>query len=124
MSASSTTVHPEELHLHIKKPATATDRTPQARCRNCTDHGKPGVDTRWICGQCTNRPGLCSRQCFEEWHIEMGFEILSAARRVRTESAPAEPLAEPQEAREPQEAPEVIQELASELLSAADWARR
>ena len=120
MSAESTTVHPEELHLHINKPATPMDSTPQACCQNCTAHGKRGVDTRWICGQCTNRPGLCSRQCFEEWHIEKGFEILSAARRVRTESAPAHP--EPQEARVHQ--PQVIHELARELLSAADWVRR
>ena len=96
MSAASTTVHPVELHLLIKKPDTATDRTPQARCRNCTSHGRQGVDSRWICGQCANRPGLCSRQSFEEWHIGKGFEIFSAARRVRTESAPAHP--EPQEA--------------------------
>ena len=52
MSSSSTTAQPEELHLHIKKPATATNATPKARCRNCTAHGKPGVDSRWICDTC------------------------------------------------------------------------
>ena len=29
----------EQLHLHIRKPATSTDPTPQALCRNCTQKG-------------------------------------------------------------------------------------
>ena len=123
MASASINIQPEDLHLHVKKPATATDSGPQARCRMCTANGNPRVDTRWICEQCPKKPGLCSRVCFDIWHTNHGFEVLSAARRVIIESAPAEPVhAGPQVAGVHQ--PTVIQEHDRELLSAADWAQK
>ena len=122
MPSSRTTAQPEQVHLHIKKTATASNATPRARCRNCTANGKLGVDSRWICDTCPKQPGLCSKECFRQWHN--GFEILLATRPLRPESAPEQPQEPEEEALEPQEGVEVIKQLASELLSAADWARR
>ena len=34
---------------------------------------------------------MCSRGCFESFHSDQGFEILSAARKVNIQGAPAEP---------------------------------
>ena len=115
MASASINVQSEELHLHVKKPATAMDSGPQARCRMCTANGKSKKDTRWICDKCPKTTGLCSRQCFDSWHTNHGFEVLSAARRVTIESAPVEPV---------QGGPQVIQEHDRELLSAADWAQK
>ena len=121
MASASINVQPEELHLHVKKPATAMDSGPQARCRMCTANGKPRVDTRWICEQCPKSPGLCSRECFDTWHTNHGFEVLSASRRVTIQSGSAKPVhAGQQVARIHQ--PTVIQEHDREMLSAADWA--
>ena len=69
--------------------SSTSKRYPTARCRPCTSKGKQGVNTRWICDTC--RIGLCSRACFESFHSDQGFEILSAARKVNIQGAPAEP---------------------------------
>ena len=108
----------EQLHLHIKKKTgTLTDPSPQARCRNCTRNGIKRLST-WICSQCSQRPGLCSKKCFEEWH-GIGFEILLAAKPLRTDAAPDEPTQEAVV----HEIPEVIQETDTDSLSAAEWQR-
>ena len=105
----------EQLHLHIRKPGTSTDPTPQARCRNCTRKGFTKL-SYWICSQCSQRPGLCSKKCFEEYHGH-GFEILLAARPLRTDAAPDEPNQE----QVVHEIPEVIQETDTDKLSAVEW---
>ena len=89
--ASSTTVHHDEIHLHVKKPGTPNDEYPQARCRICSQHGRKR-DTRYVCLQCPKSPGLCSKSCFNTFHELQGFEIISAARRLRSETAPEQPL--------------------------------
>ena len=122
MASSRNNAQPEQVHLHVQKAATATNTAPKARCRNCTDNGRPGKDSRWICDTCPKQPGLCSKECFREWHS--GYEILLAARPLRPESAPEQPEELPVEPLEPQEGVEVIKQLAKELLSADKWARR
>ena len=54
--------------------------------------------------------------CFEEWH-EIDFEILLAARPLRTDAAPDEPTQEAVV----HEIPEVIQETDTDKLSAVEW---
>ena len=124
MASASTTVHHEEIHLHIKKPGTPKDKYPQARCRNCTEQGRTGVDTRWIYGQCPQCPGLCSKACFDSYHRRQCFEILSAARRLQSDSAPEQPRSPEGQAHQSaviEDVPPVIEE---QLLSAEDWQRR
>ena len=89
--ASSTTVHHDEIHLHVKKPGTPNDDNPQARCRICSQQGRKR-DTRYVCLQCPKSPGLCSKSCFNTFHELQGFEIISAARRIKSETAPEQPL--------------------------------
>ena len=95
MASANTTVLREEIHLLIKKPesnsstSSTSKRYPTARCRPCTSKGKQGVNTRWICDTCGI--GLCSRSCFESFHSDQGFEILSAARKVNIQGAPDQP---------------------------------
>ena len=91
MASANTTVLREELHLHIKKPSSTSDRYSTACCRYCTKQGIHGVNTRWICDTCPQKPGLCSRTCFDSFHRNQGFEILSAARKVNIQGAPDQP---------------------------------
>ena len=118
MATSINTVQ-QGLHLHIEKPATATDDHPKARCRVCTMNGKKKV-SRWVCSGCPNMPGLCCQACFKAFHPS--FEILLAARPLTARSAPE--LPEPNE--EPVEGPSQHQDgqAAPELLSADDWSQR
>ena len=81
----------EELHLHIKRPATSTNPNPTARCRICRRKGLT-KSSYWICSQCPERPGLCSKRCFQDYHV--GYEILLAARPLRTDTAPNDPQAD------------------------------
>ena len=81
----------EELHLHIKRPATSTNPKPTARCRVCKRQGLTKI-SYWICSQCPERPGLCSKRCFQDYHV--GYEILLAARPLRTDTAPNDPQAD------------------------------
>ena len=81
----------EELHLHIKRPATSTNPKPTARCRVCKRKGLTKT-SYWICSQCPERPGLCSKRCFQDYHV--GYEILLAARPLRTDTAPNDPQAD------------------------------
>ena len=118
MATSINTVQ-QGLHLHIEKPATATDDHPKARCRVCTMNGKKKV-SRWVCSACPDMPGLCCQACFKAFHPS--FEILLAARPITARSAPElpetneEPVEGPSEHQDGQAAPE--------LLSADDWNRR
>ena len=81
----------EELHLPIKRPATSTNPKPTARCRVCKRQGLTKI-SYWICSQCPERPGLCSKRCFQDYHV--GYEILLAARPLRTDTAPNDPEAD------------------------------
>ena len=85
------TANIEELHLHIKRPATSTNPKPTARCRVCKRQGLTKI-SYWICSQCPERPGLCSKRCFQDYHV--GYEILLAARPLRTDTAPNDPQAD------------------------------
>ena len=114
MSSSITPGHPE-LHLHIEKPPTDNDSTPKARCRMCTINGKKKVNTRWICSLCPQKPGLCSKECFQLWHP--GYEILLAARPLNSTSAPDRPQQNQEPAQAPGQEPD---EEAPVLYSAAD----
>ena len=61
-----------EIH-HLSHHAT------KVRCRNCTQ--RRGVQTRCfqVCRQCEITPGLCSDECFNQYHMALGFQMIAAA---------------------------------------------
>ena len=91
MASANIQDHDDELHVLIKKPETLKDKYPYARCRNCSFNGRPGVDTRWICQQCPEHPGICSKTCFEQYHAQRGYHVFIAAKQVIHDSPPTHP---------------------------------
>ena len=86
----------EDIHFLTKKPATKNDKYPYARCRICTSEGRQGVNTRWICEKCPEKPGLCSKSCFESYHAKIGFQMIAACKRmIPNDSPPAIPSSQP-----------------------------
>ena len=60
-------------------PVTETWSKPQARCRVCSSKGKR-TDTRYVCGVCPGKPGLCVKECYRIWHtkedITVGHKVI------------------------------------------------
>ena len=95
----------EVIHSLTKKPATEKDKYPCARCRICTIEGRKGVNTRWICEKCPEKPGLCSKSCFESYHAKIGFTMIAACKRmISYDSPPTVPLSQPDPASQTQSA--------------------
>ena len=69
----------------IRKPPTAKKQKPQAKCRQCYFRDKKRKDTVYICGECPDRPGLCSHNCFNEYHTRLDINVVvtPVARRTR-----------------------------------------
>ena len=56
-----------------------TDNATPVRCANCTRRRQAQRRTKKVCRQCPRSPGLCSAECFNEFHMALGFELLPAA---------------------------------------------
>ena len=70
-------------HKLETKPPTPRKKYPQLRCRQCTferrvkrSDTKKRSDTRYLCKACDNT-GLCSKQCFDNFHSRMGIDVTS-----------------------------------------------
>ena len=63
-----------EMEIHHLSPHDT-----KVRCRNCTR--TRGVQTRCfqVCRQCDITPGLCSDECFQQYHMAFGFQMIAAA---------------------------------------------
>ena len=49
------------------------------RCHNCATKHKVQKRVHQVCKACDKRPGLCSEECFNSYHLANGFELIAAA---------------------------------------------
>ena len=61
------------LHLLSQKPPTLCNPRPYVACRQCRAEGRASKTTRNICAICPGNPGLCSTQCFINYHQALGL---------------------------------------------------
>ena len=50
-------------------PPTQSKQNPQKRCVVCTSN-KRRKESRYQCGDCAHKPGLCPAPCFKTYHTE------------------------------------------------------
>ena len=68
----------EGLHILVQKPSTESRTRPRSVCQQCCFEGISNKLTRTICSEC--KVGLCGPKCFQEFHLDMGFVLVPAAR--------------------------------------------
>ena len=61
------------LHILSTKPPTPANRWPTVACRQCRAERQVRKLTRTICAICPVKPGLCSQQCFINYHRALGL---------------------------------------------------
>ena len=76
--SNDTTTQPasiyNDLHLLVTKAPTKRKDYPQVKCHICSSR----KDTRTLCSHC--KVGLCGKTCFDKFHINLGFQLVPAAR--------------------------------------------
>ena len=97
---------PPLFHQRVKLPPTERQQHPQKRCKVHYDKYKTKEEARarnwkkdkktpYYCPLCPGRPGLCSTQCYDEYHKAKGFATCLVVERPPKRISLRSPTASP-----------------------------